>query len=253
MLTAFLGADDHHRRRKPPMASPIHQVGKNSLLSALPADQKARMEPHLDRVHLNLKEVIYEPNGPIPFVYFPLGGVVSLVVVMDDGLIVECATVGNEGLVGVPIFMGAERSPHKAFSQVPGDALRMPAADFRRETRPGTALHDVLQRYNQGLMNQMAYSVACNRLHSVEERMCRWLLMTRDRVGSDDFALTQEFLAQMLGVRRASVTVVAGVLQKAGFIAYSRGRISILDGPRLEAASCECYKIVQREFERLLT
>jgi len=237
---------------KPTMASPIHQVGKNSLLSALPADELARMTSRLERVHLNLKDVIYEPNGPIPFVYFPLSGVVSLVVVMDDGLIVECATVGNEGLAGVPIFLGAARSPHQAFSQVPGEALRMTADDFRRESQPCTALHNVVQRYNQGLMNQMAYSVACNRLHSVEERMCRWLLMTRDRVGSDHFSLTQEFLAQMLGVRRASVTVVAGVLQKAGFIAYSRGHISILDGPRLEAASCECYQIVQKEFERLL-
>lgn len=234
------------------MTSSIHQVGKNALLSALPADEKARIESRLLPVHLGLKDVVYEPNVPIPFVYFPLSGVVSLVVVMDDGLVVECATVGNEGLAGVPVFLGAERSPHQAFSQVPGESLRMSADDFRRETQPGSALHDVLQRYNQGLMNQMAYSVACNRLHSVEERMCRWLLMTRDRVGANDFSLTQEFLAQMLGVRRASVTVVAGVLQKAGFIAYSRGRITILDGRRLEAAACECYEIVQKEFERLL-
>jgi CRP-like cAMP-binding protein len=176
----------------------------------------------------------------------------SLVILMRDGQAVEAGTVGNEGMVGLPVFLGAETSPHRAFSQIPGEALRMRAKDFMEELERDGPLRRRLGLYNQALMNQMAYSVACNRLHSVEERMCRWLLMCNDRVGADQFPLTQEFLAQMLGVRRPSVTVVAGVLQKAGLIAYARGRVVILDRPRLEAASCECYQVVREEFDRLL-
>jgi CRP-like cAMP-binding protein len=171
---------------------------------------------------------------------------------MADGRAVEFGTVGNEGMIGLPLFLGADRSPHRAFTQVPGDALRMRAEDFREEMGRQGQLAGLLRRYNQALMNQMAYSVACNRLHSVEERMCRWLLMTHDRVGADRFPMTQEFLAQMLGVRRPSVTVVAGVLQKAGLIAYARGWVVILDRAGLEAASCECYRVVRDDFERLL-
>jgi CRP-like cAMP-binding protein len=171
---------------------------------------------------------------------------------MSDGLAVEAGTVGNEGMVGLPLYLGAETSPHRAFSQVPGEALRMRAGDFTAELARQGPLHAVLKRYNQALINQMAYSVACNRLHSVEERMCRWLLMTQDRVGAEQFPLTQEFLAQMLGVRRPSVTVVAGILQKAGLIVYSRGLITIRDRAGLEAASCECYRVVRDELDRLL-
>jgi CRP-like cAMP-binding protein len=227
-----------------------NRPGENALLAALPREQRERLP--LERVSMRLKDVIYEPDGPITHVYFPLTGVYSLLVIMSDGLGVEAGTVGNEGMVGMPVFLGAERSPHRAFAQVPGECLRMSAEDFRKELQRRGPLHERIQRYNQGLLNQMAYSVACNRLHSVEERMCRWLLMCRDRVGTDRFLLTQEFLAQLLGVRRPSVTVVAGVLQKAGLIAYTRGQVLILDPERLEAASCECYRVVKDEFDRLL-
>jgi CRP-like cAMP-binding protein len=227
-----------------------HVRGENALLSALPPEERRRLP--LEPVAQGLREVVYEPNGPITHVYFPLSGVFSLLVHMADGLAVEAGTVGNEGMVGLPVFLGAETSPHQAFAQVAGDSLRMRTEDFKGALRRDGPLHEVLQRYNQALMNQMAYSVACNRLHSVEERMCRWLLMTHDRVGADRFPLTQEFLAQMLGVRRPSVTVVAGVLQKAGLIAYARGWVLILDRAGLEASSCECYRVVRDEFDRLL-
>jgi CRP-like cAMP-binding protein len=226
--------------------------GQNTLLTALPPQERNRLLARMEQVSLGLKDVLYERNRPITHVHFPLTGVCSMVVVMSDGLGVEAGTVGNEGMVGLPVYLGADTSPHRAFSQVPGDTLRMRAKDFKDELARGGQLNDVLRRYNQALMNQMAYSVACNRLHSVEERMCRWLLMTHDRVSADQFPLTQEFLAQMLGVRRPSVTVVAGVLQKAGLIAYTRGRVVVLDRPRLEAASCECYQVVRDEFDRLL-
>ena len=233
-----------------PRAGP-NVLGENALLSALPPGERERLR--LERVSSEIKDVVYESNGPISHVYFPLSGVYSLVVVMQDGLTVEAATVGNEGMVGMPVFLGADKSPHRAFCQIPAESLRTTADDFRAEVGRGGALDAVMRRYNQALVNQMAYSVACNRLHSVEERMCRWLLMSHDRVGEDRFPLTQEFLAQMLGVRRPSVTVTAGVLQKAGLIAYTRGQVIILDRGGLEESSCECYAVVRAEFERLLT
>jgi CRP-like cAMP-binding protein len=226
--------------------------GQNALLAALPEKERDRLRARLEPITTALKDVIHEPNGPVSHVHFPLTGVYSLLVVMSDGLAVEAGTVGNEGMVGLPVFLGAQTSPHRALAQIPGESLRMPARDFREELGRSGALRDVLARYNQALVNQMSYSVACNRLHSVEERMCRWLLMTHDRVGADQFPLTQEFLAQMLGVRRASVTVVAGVLQKAGMIAYARGRVVVLDRQRLEESACECYQAVRDDFERLL-
>lgn len=226
--------------------------GRNALLEALPAADRDSLLEKMERVASPIRETIYESNGPIRHAYFPLAGVYSLVVIMSDGQTVEAATVGNEGMVGMPLYFGAESSPHRALAQIEGEALRMRAKDFRAALEHEGPLHDVLRRYYQGLVNQMAYSVACNRLHSIEERMCRWLLMSHDRVAEDQFSLTQEFLAQMLGVRRPSVTVVAGVLQKAGMIAYARGRIVILDRERLEASACECYSIVRDEFDRLV-
>jgi CRP-like cAMP-binding protein len=171
---------------------------------------------------------------------------------MEDGTVVELATVGNEGMVGLPVFLGGDTMPLKAFVQIPGDAMRMKADVFKDSVNQGSPLHGLLQRYTQALFNQVAQSTACNRVHSIEERCCRWLLMTRDRVESDGFPLTQEFLSQMLGVRRPSVSVVAAILQKAGLIRYSRGRITILDREGLEAAACECYAIIKQEFDRLL-
>jgi CRP-like cAMP-binding protein len=230
----------------------VHVPGQNAVLAALPTKERERLWPRLERVALSIKDVVYEPDGPIRQVYFPLSGVFSMLVIMEDGLAVEIGEVGNEGVVGIPVFLGARTSPNRATCQVPGEALRMQAEDFQDELGHDGVLDEVLKRYNQALIVQMGYSVACNRLHSVEERTCRWLLMTHDRAGDDQFLLTQEFLAQMLGVRRPSVTVAAGVLQKAGLIAYARGRVVVLNRAGLEAASCECYQRVKDEFERLL-
>jgi CRP-like cAMP-binding protein len=199
--------------------------------------------------------MIYEENQPIQHVYFPIGGVLSLVSQMQDGRGVEVATIGNEGMAGLPVFLQATlTSSHMAFSQIPGEALRMPAVRFS-EFITGSengGLHVALNRYTQALMSMIARAVACNALHSVQQRACRWLLTTHDRVGVDEFLLTQEFLGQMLGVTRASVNEVARDLQDAGAIRYTRGRISILERAELERRSCECYGVIRSEFDRLL-
>ena len=226
---------------------------QNRLLAALPKSEYSRLLPHLETVSLEFKQVFYEPNQPIEYVYFPNNGVVSLVNIMEDGATVEVATVGNEGMIGLPVFLGANTIPSKAFSQVPGDAMRIRADVFKDLVNQGSPLHNLLQLYTQALFNLVAQSAACNRLHSIEERFCRWMLMTTDRVGKDQFPLTQEFLAQMLGVRRASVSVVAAIIQKAGLIQYSRGKMTILDREGLESSSCECYRLVKQEFDRLLS
>lgn len=165
----------------------------------------------------------------------------------------EVGTVGNEGIVGVPVFLGAERSPARSFCQVAGQAMKMRVDAFKRSLQECPELNEVVRRYVQATINQFSQSTACNHAHSVQQRMCRWLLMTHDRVGADEFHLTQEFLAQMLGVRRPSVTVAAGILQKAGLISYQRGRIRIADRAGLEAGACECYEVVRQEFDRLFS
>jgi CRP-like cAMP-binding protein len=206
----------------------------------------------MESVSLEYQQDLYNPNEPIDYVYFLKSGVVSLLTIMQNGDAVEVGTVGNEGMVGLPVFLEADSVPGKAFAQIPGDAWRMRADKFKEYISPGTPLHELLQRYTQALFNQISQSAACNRLHSIEERACRWLLMTHDRVGEDLFPLTQEFLAHMLGVRRPTVSTVAAILQKAGFIRYSRGKVMILDRKGLESASCECYEIIKAEFERLV-
>ena len=206
----------------------------------------------METVSLAFKQIIYAPNQPIEHIYFPKSGIISLVNITEDGRTVEAATVGNEGMVGIPVLLGADRMPGQAISQIAGDAMRMKSDIFKRQVLPGSPLHNLLLRYTQALLNQISQSVACNCLHSIEQRCCRWLLITHDRVKSDQFPLTQELLSQMLGVRRASVSEVAATLQKAGFIRYSRGRIRILDRRGLEETSCECYRIVKEEFDRLL-
>ena len=227
--------------------------GQNRLLSALSRDLQIRLLPRMEKLNLPIRQMLYEPGAPITHIYFPLSGVVSLVIALRGGESVEVATIGNEGIVGTPVFLGSERSAAKVFSQVAGQALRMRVDNFKRSLEEHPELAEVVRRYVQGMINQISQTTACNHVHSVHQRMCRWLLMTHDRVGNDEFHLTQEFLAQMLGVRRPSVTVAAGVLQKAGLIAYQRGRIRITDRPRLEAGACECYDTVRQEFDRLLT
>ncbi len=225
---------------------------QNQLLSALPQKEFERLWPTLEFVSLAFQQILYEANQPIEYVYFPNNGIISLVTITEDGGTVEAATVGNEGMVGISILLGVEKTPVQAISQMAGDALRMRTEVFKREITPNSPLYALLLRYTQVLIGQLSQTVACNRLHSVEERCCRWLLLCQDRVRSNQFALTQETLAQMLGVRRASVSVVAAILQKAGLIRYSRGKITILDRVGLEAASCECYRVVKAEFDRLL-
>lgn len=225
---------------------------ENRLLAALLQEEYDRVVAHMETVALEYQQDLYKPNEPIDYVYFPKSGVVSLLTIMQNGEAVEVATVGNEGMVGLPVFLEADSIPGKAIAQIPGDGWRMSADAFKEQVSPGSPLHELLQRYTQALFNLIAQSAACNRLHSVEERACRWLLMTHDRVGEDFFPLTQEFLAQMLGARRPTVSTVASILQKAGFISYSRGKITILDREGLESASCECYEIIRAEFERLV-
>ena len=225
----------------------------NKLLAGLPQGEYERLLPNLETIPLLLKQILYQPYEPIKYVYFPNSGVISLLNVMEDGGAIEVATIGNEGMVGIPILLGADQVPAETFVQVPGEALRMTVGVFKREVTPGSPLHTLLLRYTQTLINQIAQSAACNRLHTLEERACRWLLLTQDRVDSDEFPMTQEFLSHMLGVRRASVSEVATMLQKAGLISYHRGKITILDRKGLESASCECYQIVKQEYIRLLS
>jgi CRP-like cAMP-binding protein len=225
----------------------------NKLLADLPREEYERLLPKLETVSLALKQRLYKANEPIQHVYFPHNGVVSLVTTLADGGIIEVATVGNEGMIGIPILLGVDQLPNETFIQVPGEGLRMKVDVFRSEVPPGSPLHNLLLRYTQALINQIAQSAACNRLHSVEERACRWLLMTHDRVDSDQFPMTHEFLSHMLGVRRASVSVVAATLQKAGLICYSRGKMTILNRQGLEDCSCECFQIIKQEYARILS
>lgn len=238
-------------------SAPDVPVG-NRLLAALPGDEYAQLMPCLEAFEPPRQYVFYEPNEPILHVYFPNTGVASLLMFgedVDDADAVEAGTVGNEGMVGIPVFLGQDTTPGRALMQVPGTTLRMPVADFRREVVdvPGSHLQVLLQRYTHALMIQMAQGVACNRLHSIEQRAARWLLTTRDRVGGPTYPLTQEFLAQMLGVRRASVSEVASELQGEGLITYSRGIITILDPAGLEARACVCYRKIRDAFDDVLT
>ena len=229
----------------------IHVPGENRLLVALPRDEHNRLLPHMEKVSLPLREVLYEAHGPIAHVFFPLVGVVSLVI-KDSGFTLEVGIIGNEGMVGTPVFLGSDRSPTKAIAQIAGEAMRMDARVFQKEVGRASPLHGLVQRYTQAMINQISQSIVCNHRHSVEKRMCRWLMMSYNRVGADEFPLTHEFLAQMLGVRRPTVTAVAGTLQKAGLINYHRGRITIIDRKGLAAACCECYEVIAKELDRLL-
>jgi CRP-like cAMP-binding protein len=226
----------------------------NRLLDSLPPAERGRIAGAVDEIRLELKEQLYNSGERIDSVYFPLGSVVSLLTRVEGTPGVEVATIGNEGLVGVSLSWGATTlNPADILQvQVPGGALRMDARAFTAELARGAGLASVVRRYTQAFVSQLSQQVACNGLHSIEERCARWLLLTHDRVGADEFPLTQEFLAQMLGVRRASVTVVAGTLQQAGFIRYGRGRVRITDRAGLEQTSCQCYPVLREVFDRLI-
>lgn len=223
---------------------------RNAILGSLPAADLEQLHPALDVVDAELRRTVYEAGGPIEEVFFPLSAVFSLVAVAEERVTVEVATVGREGMVGLPLFLGAASSPHPAFCQVSGKAARMTADDLRKALASnGGSLHQALRRFTQATMVQIAQNVVCNSSHVTDARAARWLLMTLDRVGAPEFSLTQEFLAQMLGVSRTTVTDVAGKLQSDGLIRYSRGVMRINDRDGLERRSCPCYAVVKAEFE----
>ncbi|MEH2259474.1 Crp/Fnr family transcriptional regulator [Nostoc sp.] len=224
----------------------------NRLVAALPTSDYQRLVPHLKLISLPTRQVIYEPKEPIAHVYFPLNGVVSLVASMDDGSMMEVGIVSNEGMIGIPIILGGNTTTTKAFVQVSGAAMQMDVDVLKTEFNQGGAIQNLLLRYVQAVYTELAQGCACNRFHTVEQRLARWLLTVSDRLQSEDFLLTQEFIAQMLGVRRSGVTVAANNLSKTGIIRYQRGHISILDREKLLATSCECYRVIQNEFARLL-
>ncbi|WP_448624936.1 Crp/Fnr family transcriptional regulator [Geodermatophilus sp. URMC 64] len=224
---------------------------RNLILRALPDDEYERLIPAMQPVSLQVRDQVYLRNGNIDAVYFPVYGVLSLLATVEGEAVIEVATVGYEGMSGLPAFLGTATSPHDAFCQIEGGAMCLPTDRMRQILRGNGALHDLLHRYTQATIVQLSQGVACNRLHTTEERCARWLLQTRDRVGADEFTLTQEFLAQMLGVRRGTVSLTAGVLQQAGLIRYTRGRITILAPERLHQVSCDCYDIIQEEFRRI--
>jgi CRP-like cAMP-binding protein len=225
---------------------------KNLLLDALSASELKRIRPHLEPVQMPLGEVIYESGRHIDHVYFPADSIVSLLYVLENGASAEIAVVGNDGVVGISLFMGGETTPSRAVVQSAGHAFRMPGAIMKQEfTRGGTMQHLML-RYTQALITQMAQTAVCNRHHSVDQQLCRWLLLSIDRLAAPEITMTQELIANMLGVRREGVTEAAGKLQKAGVISYRRGHIKVLDRAKLEALSCECYEVVRRESMRLL-
>lgn len=227
---------------------------RNRLLAALPREEYVRLLPNLETVSLPFKQVLYESRELIEHVYFPNhGGVVSLLTTLEDDAETEVGLVGSEGMAGLPVFLGADTTFLRSIVQVPGDALRMQADVFKDLVTPVTPLHDLLQRYTHALMIQTAQLAACNNHHSVEQRCCRWLLMYRDYSRSDQFPLTHKFLSQMLGVRRASITVVASKLQRAGLIHYKHGKMVILNRKGLESRACGCHGIVKQEFDRLLS
>jgi CRP-like cAMP-binding protein len=225
---------------------------QNHLLAALPSEVQGRLFPHIELVLLPLGKVLYESGDTLRHVYFPTDCIVSLLYVMENGASAEIAVVGNDGLVGVSLFMGGETTPSRAVVQSVGSAYRLPGQRLKDEfNRHGEVLH-LLLRYTQALITQMAQTAVCNRHHSIDQQLCRWLLLSLDRLSSNRLVMTQELIANMLGVRREGVTDAAGKLQKAGAIEYSRGQITVLDRPLLERLSCECYAVVKKETDRLL-
>jgi CRP-like cAMP-binding protein len=231
---------------------PYRDQRTNRLLSLLSNDDYERLRTHLSQVAFEYKKSLYEAGRPIEQVYFPIDGVASLVVTTADGASAEVGTIGSEGMVGLPICLGDLEAPSSVYVQVPGTALRMEVGIFRDELARSQTLNVVMLRYAHAFFNQVSQSAACAHLHRVEQRCCRWLLMTRDRMPSDDFLLTHEFLGMMLGVRRTTVTDVMGSLQKAGLVRYRRGHVTILDHAALQQRACECYEISKLEFDRLL-
>jgi CRP-like cAMP-binding protein len=224
----------------------------NRLLAGLPRAEYEKLRARMEVIRPRQQEVIYEQGRRLDYVYFPERGTISLLAVMADGQPIEVGTVGNEGMVGLSVALGTATSTHRATCQIAGRTLRMPAAEFRAAVPPEHPLHEIVRRYADALMTQIARSVACNRVHTAGQRLARWLLATHDRVAEDEFALTQEVIAQMLGVRRQTVSEVASEFQAAGLIGYRLGRVTIEDRAGLERAACECYHAVRAHFDQAL-
>lgn len=232
-----------------PALQPMHQ---NRLLAVLPSDVLSRISGYLELIEMPLGKVLYEPGGTLRYVYFPTNAIISVLYVMKDGASAEIAIVGNEGVLGISVFMGGETTPNRAVVQSAGYAYRLKSELLKEEfLRAGPTMH-LLLRYTQALMTQMCQTAVCNRHHSLDQQLCRWLLLSIDRLEGDELLMTQELIANMLGVRREGVTEAAGKLQVAGLIHYSRGHISVINRPGLEQRVCECYQVVRKEFERLL-
>ena len=234
------------------MPTPVSDPLENRILRILPRDEIKRLQPNLELVTLENRKILCEAGGTIEHVYFPTSGVVSWLATEETGSTVEVATVGNEGMVGYRLLLGTGTSPAKIMVQVPGAAYRMTSTALTAERKCSSPFLEAVHRCLNAFLTQVTQSVACNTLHTVEKRICRWLLMTHDRVRSDHFPMTHELMAQMLGVRRAGVTVAARKLQKAGLIKYVHGKVTVLDRAGLEATSCRCYHVVKEEYDRLL-
>jgi CRP-like cAMP-binding protein len=230
-----------------------HSPKQNHLLAALPEADFERVASDLELVKMALGEALYESGGRLQHVYFPTTSILSLLYVMEDGSSAEIAVVGNEGILGIALFMGGETTPSRAIVQSAGHAYRLKSSLLKEQFKRAGSLMHILLRYTQALITQMAQTAVCNRHHSVEQQLCRWLLLSLDRIPSSDLTMTQELIANMLGVRREGVTEAAGKLRNAGVISYSRGRITVLDRPRLEQEVCECYDVVKKEYDRLLS
>ena len=233
------------------MSSP-HNPKQNHLLAALPAVDYSRLAPDLELIPMPLGWAVYESGSRLSYLYFPTTSIVSLLYVMANGASAEIAITGNEGLVGISLFMGGESTPSRAVVQSAGNAYRLRANILKREFALGGNLQHLALRYTQALITQMAQTAVCNRHHALDQQLCRWLLLSLDRLESNELLMTQELIANMLGVRREGVTEAAGKLQAAGLIQYGRGHIKVLDRARLEKRVCECYAVVKKEFERLL-
>ncbi|MBD2838861.1 Crp/Fnr family transcriptional regulator [Pseudomonas sp. JM0905a] len=232
----------------PDSPSPLH----NYLLAALPEEVQQRLIPQLEPVPMPLGKVLYESGDTLRHVYFPTNSIVSLLYVMENGASAEISVVGNEGLIGLAVFMGGESTPSRAIVQSAGHAYRLQGARLTAEVNRHGELLQLMLRYTQALITQMAQTAVCNRHHSIDQQLCRWLLLSLDRLPGNHLTMTQELIANMLGVRREGVTDAAGKLQRLGVIEYNRGHITVLDRPRLEELSCECYAVVKKETDRLL-
>lgn len=235
------------------MSSPAPNLNiENQLLRALPESEYQELKPHLELVTLQRGQILYDANQTIEYVYFPSQALISLIALMENGALVEVGVIGSEGIVGLPVCWGGDSTVYQTMVQIPGTAMRLKAVQLKTQFLRGGTLNRLLLRYMQALFTHSAQSAACNRIHTIEERLARWLLTVQDRIKSDDLPLTQEFLSHMLGARRSGVTVAASTLSQAGMIRYSRGKITILNSEALASTACECYQIIKDEYNRLL-